>query len=220
MKKAILILILALQSMTLLCAQPSDSNTYQTALYELESAPITATLYVNEFPTNKEQFTSDWARGEVVFVNGTIAKNSMLRYNCWKDELIWLRDSDFKRGTVIKSLVKEFNIENKRFINYYDSIGLIKQNIYLEILTEGNIAFYCHRKVSYIKSSNTFTNKHQFYLKKDGDLIKVKLRKSSFLNLFTEIEQKEFKSILRENKIKFKDEYQVARAIELFNKRF
>lgn len=206
-----------MQSITILFAQTSDSDTYKKALSELESAPITATLFVNEFPSKKEQFNNDWLKGNIVFVNGTTAKNNMLRYNCWKDELIWLRDSDFKRGTVIKSLVSEFTTGTKRFINYYDSIGLIKQNIYLEVLAEGDISLYCHRKVSYIKSSDTFSNKHQFYIEKNGVLNKVKLRKSSFMAIFTENEQKELKGILREKRLKFKDEYQLAIALMLFN---
>ena len=202
-------------------AQTENSSAYDVAVEKQKSVPVTATLFINEFPSKKEQFTDDWSTGNIYYTNGSISENCKLRYNCWKDELIWLRETDFKTGTVIKSSVKAFNFsgsgQSKHFNKFTDDKSLLKQVIYLEVLTEGSISLYCHRKVSYIKSSNTFTNNHQYYLKINGEMTKVKIRKSDLLKHLAEVQQKKIKTILRENHLKFKDEYDLAKAFDMYN---
>lgn len=218
MQKFVLLLWLASTGTFITNAQDSFHEAYKIALEKENSAPITATLFINEHPSKKEQFTGNWEKGSVIFTNGTKAKNKMLRYNGWKDELIWMRKSDYKRGTVIKDQVKEFSLGEKRFIHYYDNTSLFKQDIYLEVLAEGKISLYCHRKVTYIKSSDAFSTNYQYYLKLDSSLMKIRLRKSTIINSFTEEEQKIFKNIVRKNHLKIKNEYQMAKALDLFNK--
>lgn len=218
------IIIILIQGVNKLNAQNNNLSAYKTALIKSVSAPISATLFINEHPSKKDQFTSEWTLGNITFTNGRLAKNCNLRYNCWLDELIWLRPNDFKTGMVFKSSVKEFSLtaangDHKTFLNFYDNTGLVKQYIYIEVLTEGAISLYCHRKVSYIKSSDIFSNNHQYYLKKEGEMLKIKIRKSTFKELLTIDDQKALKIILRENHLKFKDEYQLAKALEILNQK-
>ncbi|MDA3890465.1 MAG: hypothetical protein PF517_02245 [Salinivirgaceae bacterium] len=213
----ILAAIILITASSIVSAQDRFSDAFTKALVSNKSVPVTATLFINEHPSKKEQFTSNWEKGSIVFTNGTTATNCNLRYNCWKDELIWLRNSDFKTGTVIKTTVQEFSINKQRFIKYDDNQSLIKTSLYLEALAIGKVSLYCHRKVTFLKSSDTFSDNHQYYLKVNGKMIKINLRKSRVMPQFSESQQKAIKLILRENHLKLKDEYELAKALDIYN---
>jgi len=200
----------------------NSADAIKQAIENNKSATITASLFILEHPSKKEQFFSPWSKGTIHFKNGQTATNCQLRYNTWKDELIWLRESDYKTGTVLKNTVSAFTInanepDKKKFIKYFDEQSLLKQQIYLEVLAEGSIGLYCHRKVSYIKTNDSFSNKFQFYLRKNGIMYKVKLSKKSLKPHFTENEQRKLKAILQENHLRIKHEYELAKALEIFS---
>ncbi len=222
-KLIIIILAVAINCLTNKAFTQNKANeAFAQALAQSVSVPVAATLYINEFPSKKEQFTSDWAKGDIFYTNGSISKNCNLRYNCWKDELIWLRNTDYKTGTVIKDFVADFTLinaagETKKFTKYYDQSGIFNQTIFLEVLSQGKISLYCYRKVSYNKSNDSFSQKHQYFLKINGQMIKIKLKKSSVYALFSAENQKKLKAILSNNHLKLKKEYELARAFDIFN---
>jgi len=57
-------------------------------------------------------------------------------------------------------------------------------------------------------------------LKKDGVMTKISIRKSSVMQLFTDEQQKVIKSIMHENHLKFNNEYELAKAINIYNETF
>ncbi len=189
---------------------------------DAQNAPITAIAFVDEFPGRKDQYYNNWNRGEIHFTNGQKASNCLLRYHSRKDDLLWLRESDFKTGIVIKESIAAFKIiteagDSLHFVQYGDTSGLQHHSIFLEVLAEGKLSFYCHRKVTYLKTSDDFVKRYQYYLRKDGLMHEVRFKKRAILTNFSEDEKKKLRQIMLENHLKFKNEYELAAGFEKFS---
>jgi hypothetical protein len=182
---------------------------------------LTAELYVNKNPSLKNQFYNHWTNGTIIFSNGDTVVSKKLRYNQLEDELLWLRESDFKTGIIFKATVSSFilhqNNRNIEFINFFDSSTFAKQQIYLEVLLNQKIELFCHRKLTYVKSGNSLANKTQYYLKKDNRFIGIRLSARSVLACFNETEQKHLKEIMRKHHLKFRKEKDLAEGLQHYN---
>ncbi|MFA6401407.1 MAG: hypothetical protein WCX31_07240 [Salinivirgaceae bacterium] len=206
-----------------LSAQVSGNRSCQGLPAAVNNVPMVATTYINEFPSKKEQFYNNWTKGTIYFTNGYKAPDCMIRYNGWKDELIWLRETDYKTGTVIKGKVASFTFDNTmqrealRFIHYIDTGGFQKTDIYLEVIAEGKTSVYCYRKATLLKGENKFVTKYQYYLKQNRELHKFTPGKRNLLAFFPKEKHKAIKDILRVNHLKLKNDEQLAEAIKLIN---
>lgn len=194
----------------------------KSAAFNLKEQPVTATLYVNEYPLKKDQFYSDWSPGTIYFTNGKKASHIMLRYNGWKDALIWLRQSDFKTGQVIKGIVSSFEIETNAspitFIHYTDTSGFLKQDFFLRVIEQGHYSAYCYQKVTLIKGEDKFVFKPQYFLTiNGGPLQRFNLRKGSFLSLFDNEMKNELKTLIRSNKLRLKSDHDLQEVIQKMN---
>lgn len=226
MSKLIQILIVVLLTLSLNSFAQIDlccTQTINDAVKENSSAIISATLYINEHPSKKEQFYDDWSTGEIIFSNGTTANNCKIRYNIWKDELIWLRETDFKKGIVIKQSISEFYLHTntpneKHFVKYFEQEGLTNQYVYLEVLAQGKISFFSNIKASYNKSSDNFNPKQQYYIMINQQIQKIKLNKKSILELLSIDDQEKLKNILQTHHLKIKRMHDLAMAINILNK--
>lgn len=220
MKTLYIYLLTIIFSITVSAQEFCSIELINSIIEDSKSAIITAELFVNEHPTKKEQFYNNWTNGSIKFTNGTEAYNCKLRYNAWLDELIWLRESDFKSGLVLKSTIQEFTFNNNdntniKFTKYKTSNGINTFDTFLEAISEGKIALLCHRKASYNKNAQSFSNKQQFYLYRNGKLTKLCLNKRSLKSILSENELIQLKQILKENNLSIKNEYELARAFEL-----
>jgi hypothetical protein len=204
-------------------AQEPNISACQDLPETVGNVPVVATTYVNEYPSKKEQFYNNWTKGTIYFKGGYKAPGCMIRYNSWKDELIWLRETDFKTGTVIKGKVEAFTFETsdqkaeQRFIHYIDTNGFQKPDMYLEVIAEGKTSVFCYRKVSLIKGENKFVTSYQYYLKQNNGLQKFTPRKSNLLAFFPREKHKAVKEILRTHRLKLNNDRQLAEAIKLIN---
>lgn len=183
--------------------------------------PVRAVQFVNEFPSKKEQFYTNWAKGTIYYNSGKQSTQVTLRYNGWKDELVWLRDVDFKTGAVIKGFVSGFELfrdtDTLKFIHYTDSSGYQKNDFFLQVLAEGTYSVYCYRKVTLLKGDNKFVNNYQYFFKSGGNLIRFKPRKSQFLSLFPKSKYKLVKELIRTHRLKISNDAGLAKAIEVIN---
>lgn len=181
---------------------------------------LSAELFVNQHPSLKEQFYNNWTDGTIIFKNGEVLSGKKLRYSQLADELLWLRESDYKTGILFKESISGFILHQKskdtRFIQYFDSSNLVNQKIYLEVILDDSISLYCHRKLSYTKSSHSLTDKTTYYLRTGQKMATIRLSKRSVLLNFSEADKKSIKGIMRKNHLKFRKEEDLAQGLKLF----
>ena len=60
------------------------------------------------------QYFSDWAKGDVYLENGDVVSDIFLRYDQYMDEVLWLRETDFKTGVLPRGDISGFVIYNER----------------------------------------------------------------------------------------------------------
>jgi hypothetical protein len=186
---------------------------------------LTAKVYISPYLNKKEFYYNSWGIGEVELVDGSIVKNKILRYNGYLDELVWLRDDDKKAGLVDKQLVKSFKIYHndnsttdffrkikiKRWFSFDTSI------VYMHVLAEGKLSLYVSRKIIQMSNSQEFVPKYEYYVYKDNNFMLFKPNRVYFLQIMGSEKQK-MKLILRTNHLKVRQENQLIKAIEIFNK--
>ncbi len=190
-----------------------------------EILPVAGTFFYNPMPSKKEQFYNDWQNGVIWFNNNKHSDTVKLRYNSWLDEVLWLRTNDYRTAVVIKGNVTGFEFLAEagkpalRFTKISETQNFVKQDIFVEVLAQGKTALFCYRKSVYNKGSNSFTFNNVYYLEHNGKREKVLMRKKPFYARFTETEADTLKQILKDNGLHFKNEYELAKGLELFNQR-
>jgi hypothetical protein len=204
---------------------------------------LTAKVYISPYLNKKELYYNSWGIGDVELVDGSIVKNKILRYNGYLDELVWLRDDDKKAGLVDKQLVKSFKISHndntttdffrkikiKRWFSFDTSI------VYMHVLAEGKLSLYVSRKIIQMSNSLDFIPKYEYYLYKDSNFIVFKPNRFNLLkNMNSEkgtvncnkkdtviySEKETMKLILRKNHLKVRNENQLIKSIDIFNKSY
>ncbi|PKP10929.1 MAG: hypothetical protein CVU09_05255 [Bacteroidetes bacterium HGW-Bacteroidetes-4] len=210
-----------------LWAQQNAELTYANAAKQTEEQAIAATYYINEYPLKKDQFFNDWALGTVYFTNGKKASRVRLRYNGWKDEMLWLRETDFKTGQIIKGTINKVILNNSGFsdslvfIRYVDSSTFQKQQILLQEIARGYVSVYCHRKVVLVKGSDKFVQKHQYYLQiGENTPTKFNRHKKTLISGFSAEQQEQVRQTLKHNKTRLKTDAGLAKAIHFINQSF
>lgn len=187
---------------------------------------ITARAFINQLPSKEEQFYNFWTKGHIVFSNGKQSETCMLRYNSWLDELLWLRQSDYRAGIVPKEGIREFvfyaneRSEEKRFEKVYLNENILKQReyIYLEKLATGKLNFFCRRKKEYLKNTDDFKVQDTYYLKKGENFARINLKRSELLQKLSEEEKIRMKQIIKSERLKVRRESDMVKAINNFNK--
>jgi hypothetical protein len=186
---------------------------------------LTAKVYISPYLNKKELYYNSWGSGDVELVDGTVVKNKTLRYNGYLDELVWLRNDDKKVGLVDKQLVKSFKIKQsengttdlyrkmkiKRWFSFDTAV------VYMNVLAEGKLSLYVLRRIIQMSNSQEFVTKHEYYIYINGNFILFKPNKVYFLQVLG-VEKDRMKQILRKNKLKVRDESQLIKAFEIYNK--
>ena len=111
MKKIIIfsiVLFLASKSFAQSADCQCDSFEYEKYFEE----KLVGRAFVNHNVRNKIQFFNNWTKGDVIFINGVVAKNKLLRYNGFNDELVWLRKSDFQVSVINRQAIQGFTLYN------------------------------------------------------------------------------------------------------------
>lgn len=183
--------------------------------------PVAANFWVNELPAKREQFYNEWQKGVICFNNGRFSDTVTIRYNRWTDELLWLRESDYKTAAVIKDIVTGFVFfdDNKTttFKKISETVNFVTKDIYVEVISSGKVSLLGLRKVIYNKANNSFTQNNIYYIENDGQVVKSGINKKSFLNGFTPAEQDIIIDIMHKNHYKFKNELHIVETLNKFN---
>lgn len=208
----------------LLAQQNKEVKNKSTVAFSDEET-ICARVYVNPYPTNNLQFLDNWANGTIWFAGGKQATGQLLRYNSWLDELAWLSPADYTVGLVLKEKVVRFAIDAtesqpaRQFVKTtIDELGGLQQKeVFLELLSDGNIRLYCHHKTLVTRHTGTMKVREIFYLTIDGKLIRFKPGKRAVLNLLDNNLQEKLKAAIKTEHLHLRKTADLKHAIDLLN---
>ncbi len=186
---------------------------------------IIARIFINQMIGKNDQFFNNWMPGDIYLNDGCIIKNELLRYNIFTDDLLWLRKTDFQTGVVNKQIVNEFTLYDQnnslfakfkklKIKNWYSGDSA---NIFFQVLAEGQVSLYVDRKASSLKNTNEIVKKNEYFLLKDGILLKFIPNRYSLYRIMGK-EKQNMRSAIRSEHLRVRNEPQLIRAIELYNK--
>ena len=171
-----------------------------------------------------EQYFNDWTAGDIMLINGEVIEGIFIRYEKYLDELLWLRDTDFKKGILNKNIVGGFRLyDNKKKL----AASFIKKKIvlpmtdsadvFLQVLVSGQISLYAYRNVNIASNDYILSDNTKYLISAQGHDFMLTLTRKSLLDIPV-MQRKEMKSILRKNRIAVKDnEQQLIMAVSLYN---
>lgn len=187
-----------------------------------EQAVVFAKVFVPKPPFGRDQFYNSWARGEILFENGTKAQGVLLSYNSFHDDLFWLRDTDMKVGVVPKESITGFKLHEQEqspkahFRKVYIP-GFFSKHVLLEVLSEGEYTLYCNRRVTFQIDRQEFVRDYIYYLHWDGKYYRFKPNFFSFMLSIPKEHRAKVRRILWSNQLRVSQESDLSRAIEILN---
>lgn len=215
-KISIIILLLCWLSVSLLSAQEDLPNNWN-------SEKIKGTRYVpNDFYQGNPFLTDNFVPGVIEMEDGTTIGSLQLRYNTYRDELIYFNAEISTQIVIDKISLSGFSLTDdkgiQRNFRQFQYAGYLSGNRYFEMLSKGNVSLLAFRKIvlqdcpAYYNESGKLKNMsyqeaYSYYLynpQTGYELIKPDL--SSLLSKFDQPNQKRVRKLLRENKIRIRDE--------------
>jgi hypothetical protein len=172
------------------------------------------------------QYFNDWAKGDVNLENGDVISNIFLRYDQYMDEVLWLRETDFKTGVLPRGDISGFVIYNVRkeplaeFVRKKIKLPYKADSseTFLQVLVKGNLELFAYRKVMQSANDYTLRDDTRYLVFNNGSSYYVGASKRLLLKV-PAIDEVKMKAVLKSNKIKLDGtEYSLIRVIDLYNK--
>lgn len=172
-----------------------------------------------------DQYFNKWTTGTISLVNGETIGDMMLRYDKFQDELLWLRQGDFKTGVVNKSIVTGFDIydtDHQLMGSFIKKeimlLGTGLTDTYLQVLAAGTVNFYVFRNVLKAVSESRTIDHTLYYLEIDSKYYSVPLQRRGLLKT-PGIDKEVMRNIIRSNHLSVKkNEANFSKAVYLYNK--
>ncbi len=170
----------------------------------------------------RDQYFNTWTSGTIKLINGETIDDIMLMYDKYQDELLWLRQGDFKTGVVDKAIVKGFDIYDPdhqlkgSFIKKeIKLLGKGLTNVYLQVLVEGAVNLYVFRNVS--MGEGIAIDHTQYYLEIDSNYYSVPIRRRGLIKT-PGIDKEVMRNIIRSNYLSvYENEANFSKAVYLYN---
>jgi hypothetical protein len=225
MKNIVLIFYLSINSSLAVFSQyTSEPCAKEGTVLKLSGEKLTGKEFSNRFPTNLEQFYSDWNKGVVFLQNGCKVTNESITYNRYLDDLLWHATSHHKIVVVDKNSVQSFNLfkENGEKMVRFEKMKIQvwpspdSTEHFLEILAEGKISFCVLRGMLYFSNSNELKINDKYYLSVEGEMKRIRLSRHSILKIFSS-QKKIIKTIFRKNHLSSRNENDIATFISIYN---
>lgn len=171
------------------------------------------------------QYLRDWAYGDIMLTSGDVIRKAMIRYDCYLDELLWLRIKDYRKAVLNKDDIVAFRLYNDGF---YPESFFVKKRIRLPFLSDsamvfvhelvkGNIEFFAYRNVKVEPVQNRLFNDTKYVIGTTEKDYLISLRRKNLLSM-PFIDREKMKKILRQNRIPLRNNEQgMAKAISLYN---
>lgn len=178
---------------------------------------ISGKKYIYKLTNKGTQFYhSDWLPGTIIFEDGEIIEDVMIRYNSYIDELVYFNNNIKSLLTVDKYLIKEFTVRSplygiQRFRKMHFENSPEKEK-YFNVLYEGEITLLA-RFATKEKKISVYKDKYGFL--RDSELIQTETfytytldngfkkfipRRSSFLKMYKN-NKSQVRQIMRRNRV-------------------
>jgi hypothetical protein len=172
------------------------------------------------------QYFNDWAKGDVNLENGEVISNIFIRYDQYMDEVLWLRETDFRTGVLPRGDISGFIIYNERKEPLAEFMRRkIKQpyradssETFLQVLVKGKFELFAYRKVMQAANDFTLRDDTHYLVFSNGNSYYVGKGKRQLFKV-PGMDEVKMKAILKSNKVRLDGtEYSLRRAIDLYNK--
>lgn len=184
---------------------------------------------------NQHYPSEEWLKGDVAFSTGVEVKGNLLRYNGYMDELFWLYEGDYQQILLDKYMIAEFFLYplwagrklHFRRIGIHAPLLIGKYEIFAEVLYDGNVELYVYRRIietgrgdyrvgDKLVGGMNIKPAHLYIFRMPDNTVRIaqRLRRSDILNLFPEY-RIEFRRLLRENRIRPRNEEELVEAATL-----
>ena len=171
-----------------------------------------------------------FSAGEITLVDGKKIGGVQLKYNNYRDELIYYNSDISTQIVVDKISVSSFSFKDEKGIRHIyrkqTVNGYMPGERYLELLSEGEVSLFVHRKVLLLdcpvygdpgkEKSMSYQEAFNYYLyneKKGFELIK--LSKKALLSKLAASDLTQVRKILRKNSVRIVDEDSFVKAWKL-----
>ena len=223
MCKYLLIFIFLFEWSSTYCQQKlSDSLTNR--ITEILEEKLSGKITTEKFSFKGSPYLNkNWADGDILLINGKMVKHKFLKYNCYLDQVLWLRAIDNSVVELAKETIKEFYLtfsDNSEKICFRRiwikrAVSNDSTNSFAQVLVDGKISFYVLRTVQI--ASSEYVHVPIYVIKKsDGNTCKIKLSRVALYKLFPE-KKMQIKALIRKEKLKVRHEDSMKRAIQLLN---
>jgi len=217
-----------MNSVFILCQAQKDChcNYYNVSEEVLEDKITGIALSDENIKLPEGEIYNQWSRGDIILNNGEKITNRIIRYDGISDQLVASEVSENVKLVVEKSTITGFDIKlfNSDSILHY--IKLTYQDIfssefedgYAQVLVSGKTSLYAVRRLQHIGATfNLEQNYSYIIVKEDGTIIHFLLFSRRYIaGLFPE-KKSIFKSQLRKQSNRIRNETQLIKAIKLFN---
>jgi hypothetical protein len=138
-----------------------------------------------------------------------------------------MRRSDHNLAVIDKQSIKAFELHDQQNMlkDYFKKIKIKNwysgdsTEVYMHILAEGSLSLYVFRQVAANSNTNTLYLKPGYYLGMNSQYYKFSPNRWTLFYLIKDEEQRSrMKSVVRSNHLKIREENDLIRAIELYNK--
>ncbi len=224
MIKYVLGLLLILSLSARLTGQQSKGCENKGLIKSLEE---NLTGYAVGRPLDPNQyFTDDWCEAIVSLADGSTITGEWLRYNGLLEKFIWLKKATnqeliLKDDEIAKvylnpqKLTSSSTFKRIKMKRWYDADSVF---VFLEVMTEGPVTLYAHRKLTESQSLNEYVSDYRYYIKVNHNaLCSLKLRKHDLLAAMGSYKD-ECKLALNEANLGIGNEADLIRAVNYLNR--
>lgn len=228
------ILILVLANLNVYC----QTKDIFKIIDELNEPLLYGEIVSDQERTKGNQFLFEsWTVGNVTLVDGSVAKNRMLNYNGYTDQLHLFNTVTLKNIVLEKSAIHEFSLLNKAINDtlFFRSIDAKvpysgkQEKVFVQVLQQGRFTLLAFRQVvetgkETFQQSNKVTEikvvkpKTKFFIQfPDKSVVPFSpTGKSSVKTTFID-ENETVKKLIKDNKLRLKRENDLIKLIQLLN---
>jgi hypothetical protein len=223
-------LILVLMLMHLVCSVYAQPSGHHAAAPDNYGFSLRNGLMGFEYRNPAERFKGNqyfaaWAKGDLYMKDGTVIPDIYLRYDQYLDEVLWLREIDFKTGLLMHRDIAGFMLydQSKNPLAVFTSKRIKlpyktdSSDIFLQELVTGKLALYAYRKVIESPNDYNLVDDSRYLLFGDGKCYFVTLKKGVLMKT-PAFDPVKLKAVIKANRINLNGtEGDLIRLISLYN---
>lgn len=204
-------------------SQPCNNNGNDVTKYT--GAKPTGTYTPHTTGLEERHYLHDWAKGQVFYSTGDIVNQIYLRYDCTNDNILWMRNNDFKIAILHTDHVRKIQYktaQNKTVVlekKYLPGIAFATGETFMHLMAKGNVSLYKIYKYERIPNSKEIHKKNAYIVLKEGHYHHLKTKKRSLKEIFNQ-NQQAITALLQKNNFDLTQEKDLIRVFDLINNSF